>query len=168
MTDATSHGCCRQKGGGAANVGEGESGRARGRAAAVRDAVRAHRAGSAAAGGGEKQRARSIHKLLGYCSNAADQEPSAAAMGGAGVGGAGSGGAGMVCDGALGNDLPLFNHYKDTPLNVHTPQRAPPSTCTPLNVHTPQRAQQGRAPHLSRCAPLTPQGAPRPSSPSPS
>ncbi|CAI5999969.1 unnamed protein product [Closterium sp. NIES-64] len=57
---------------------------------------------------------------------------SPAAMGGAGAGGAGSGGAGMVCDGALGNDLPLFNHHKGTPLNVHPPQRAVP----PISITT--------------------------------
>ncbi|CAI5502640.1 unnamed protein product [Closterium sp. Naga37s-1] len=61
-----------------------------------------------------KQKAHTIHKLLGCSSNAADQELSAAgAMGGAGVGGAG-----MVCDDALGNDLPLFNHNKENPLKA--------------------------------------------------
>ncbi|CAI5478080.1 unnamed protein product [Closterium sp. Yama58-4] len=59
-----------------------------------------------------KQKAHTIHKLLGYSSNSTDQEL-AAAMGVAGVGGAG-----MVCDDALGNDLPLFNHNRDNPLKV--------------------------------------------------
>ncbi|CAI5964400.1 unnamed protein product [Closterium sp. NIES-65] len=74
--------------------------------------------------GGKEGKGASVLLRLEEARSTRRTPSSPAAMGGAGAGGAGSGGAGMVCDGALGNDLPLFNHHKGTPLNVHPPQRA--------------------------------------------